>query len=88
LTSDDIGDENAEVESATSSDALFENRNVWLKGMRGMVQHLSADAEQVVRVHALLFPTPSTANQSFRFSFVSALLIYSAAQRQRMDPTP
>lgn len=47
LTSDDISDENAEAESATSSDALFENRNVWLKGMRGMVQHLSADAEQV-----------------------------------------
>jgi hypothetical protein len=37
----------SKVESATSSDALFENRNVWLKGMRGMVQHLTADAEQV-----------------------------------------
>ena len=47
LTSDDMSDANAEVESSTSSDALFENRNVWLKGMRGMVQHLTADAEQV-----------------------------------------
>jgi hypothetical protein len=33
--------------SATSSDALFENHNVWLKGMSGMMQNLADDAEQV-----------------------------------------
>ncbi len=33
--------------SATSSDALFENHSVWLKGMRGMLQNLSNDEEQV-----------------------------------------
>jgi len=39
--------EGGEGASATSSDALFDNHNVWLKGMRSMMQNLTSDAEEV-----------------------------------------
>ena len=52
-TADEGEGEGGEGASVTSSDAMFENHNVWLKGMRSMMRNLSSDAEQVrsLRLH-------------------------------------
>ncbi len=46
-TADEGEGEGGEGASVTSSDAMFENHNVWLKGMRSMMRNLTSDAEQV-----------------------------------------
>ncbi len=47
ITSDDGEGQGCEAASATSSDVLFDDHNVWLKGMRGMLENLTADIDQV-----------------------------------------
>jgi hypothetical protein len=47
VASDHCEGDNSEDVSVTSSDFLFENHGVWVKGMRSMLQSLSNDAEQV-----------------------------------------